>query len=355
MTDENKINKWFYDNTKLYERPDLEYLNEYISENPYEIKKISISNDYKFNYISSHIKNIRFENIFKLNWMIICDTLKDLFPKVNILCEFEKSTFIDSEIQKGNATFKHDIYISISNQNNDRMYDCVIEYFEEKSHKRKSIDCDKELYVQQMADYYIVYREESNSLDNFYLNTIHKVLLLICACSNDHYTLSKVNFFKNNMDDQKIIKTKTEYFNNIIKYHKKNHFNFEEFFIELNPINLETEDEFEIQEFIEYFNDNYKIMIKPDKKGYCGYSIFESIILFSDIKMSDRLEKYKRIYSEAMTIMINSQKEIIHHINEVNNKKRNLPEFLDTFIRNHLQNYRKPFTLRKAFDNLNKK
>jgi hypothetical protein len=355
MTDENKINKWFYDKTKLYERTDLDYLNEYISSIIHlcKIEEIFISYDYKFNFISSSFKNIRFENIFKLNWMIICDTLKDLFPKINILCEFEKSSFIDSEIQKGNATFKHDIYISICNPNNNRMYDCVIEYFEEKSHKRKPIDCDKELYVQQMVDYYIVYREESNTLNKFFLDTIHKVMLLICASSDDPYTLSKINFFKNSMNESDL-KNNTHYFNNIMKYHKNNHFNFEKFFIELRPKNLETEDKFEIQEFIDYFRNEHQILINPDEKGNCDYSIFEDIILFLDINMSHRLGKYKRIYSKAMLVMLNSQKEIIHHINEVNNKKRNLPEFLDTFIRNHLQNYRKPFTLKKAFDNLNK-
>ena len=83
---------------------------------------------------------------------------------------------------------------------NNKIYDCVIEYFEEKSHKRRSIDNDKELYVQQMVDYYIVYKEESNMMNKFFLDTIHKVLLLICACSNDHYTLSKINFFKNNIN-----------------------------------------------------------------------------------------------------------------------------------------------------------
>ena len=124
---------------------------------------------------------------------------------------------------------------------------------------------------------------------------------------------------------------------------------------ELKPRNPETDEEFEFQEFIEYIKDKYDIIIKPDKKGNCEYSIFESIILFLDINMSDRILNYKKIYSEAMSIMINSQKEIIYYINEVNNKKRNLPEFLDTFIRNHLINYRRPFTLEKAFESLNKK
>ena len=354
MAIEQRINEWNNNKTKLYERIDLDYLNEYLSSRLHmcKIEEIFISYDYKFNFISSHIKNIRFENIFKLNWMIICDTLKDLFPKINILCEFEKSSFIDSEIQKGNATFKHDIYISICNPNNNRMYDCVIEYFEEKSHKRKPIDCDKELYVQQMVDYYIVYREESNTLNKFFLDTIHKVMLLICASSDDPYTLSKINFFKNSMDDSKI-KINTHYFNNIMKYHKNNHFNFEKFFIELNPIN-ENEDEFEIQEFIDYFQDEYQIIIKPDEKGNCEYSIFKNIILLLDSNVSRIILGYRKMYSTAMDIVFNSQQEIIHHINEVNNKKRNLPEFLDTFIRNHLQNYRKPFTLKKAFDNLNK-
>ena len=61
---------------------------------------------------------------------------------------------------------------------------------------------------------------------------------------------------------------------------------------------------------------------------------------------------YKKIYLESMRIMIESQKEIIIYINQSNEKKRYLPEFLDSFLKNHIQNYSKPHALKLAFENL---
>jgi len=350
MSINDTINNWFQKNKKLYKLSHLKLINDYISlQNTTVIRQIFISNDYNFEYISSQFKNIRFENIFKLNWLSICNKLIEYFPKVNIKCTFEKHSYIDEKIKNSNCRFIHDVYILINNPKNDRLYDCAIEYFEEKSHTRKCVDYDKELYCQQIVDNYIVYREESNKLDDFFKKTIYKILLLICASCNDHYTLSKINFFKNNQNN---LKKYTEYFNRIINCKKKNKFNFKEFVIELHIINPETESVFVIDDLIEYLEENYNITIEPDEKGNCEYSIFVSMILFLDINMSARLSGYKKIYNIAMNIMFDSQQEIIYYINEINDKKKNLPEFLDIFCRNHIQNFIKPFSLEKAFQNL---
>jgi len=347
MLTDDKINDWYSKNTKLYKPSDLKLINNYISNNKtLEIKEISISSNYKFEYISTEFKNIRSENIFKLNWMLICEKIIEYFPKIKINCLFEASSYIDGKIQKGNATFKHDVYISI----NDK-YDCAIEFFEEASHKKKSIDSDKELYSQQVVDQYVIHKEKEN-YDSFYRNTIYKILLLICASCDDHYTLSKINFFKNNSDNPNKIKRQTQYFNNIITYHKKNKFHFERFFKVLTPIKLETEENYEMDEFINFLEEKYELIICLDEKGYCEYRVFASMIIILDINISEILTVYKKIYLETMSIMIDSQKEIITYINESNNKKKNLPEFLDTFLKNHIQNYCNPYALKKAFNNL---
>jgi hypothetical protein len=350
MITDNKINDWYSKNTKLYKPSDLKLINNYISiDKTLEIKEISISNDYKFKYISTRFKNIRCENIFKLNWMLICEKLIDYFPKIKIDCLFEASSYIDSKIQKGNATFKHDVYISI----NDK-YDCAIEFFEEKSHKKKSIDTDKELYSQQVVDQFIIYKENEDN-DLFFRNTIHKILLLICASNNDHYTLSKINFFKNNMNNPNKLRTQTQCFNRIINYHRKNKFHFKRFFNELAPLNLDSEEKYKLDEFINFLEEEYSLIIILDEKGYCEYNVFASMILLLDINITHNLKIFKQNYLESMTIMIDSQKEIITYINDSNNKKRNLPEFLDTFLKNHVQNYCKPYALKKAFNNLSLK
>ena len=349
---EREINSWFEKNTKLFMNSDLLTLSDYIANfDGVETKQINISNDYKFEYISSNFENIRPENVFKLNWLNICNKLSEYFPKIKINCMFEKASIIDNEIQKGNATFKHDVYITINNKMSDIIYDIALEYFEEKSHKKRSVDCDKKLYVQQIVDYYIIYKEKLNNMQEFYLNTIHKTMMLICSASDDHYTLSKINFFKNNQTNPKKLKKQTETFNKIISFHKMNKFNFNEFFIELEPKHPETEEDFEREEFIEFLEENYEITIKTDKQGNCDYSNF-IVILELDSNISKKLYDYKKIYFEAMNIMLTSQKEIIHFINESTDKKLNLPDFLDTFLNNHIQSYRKKNTLKQVLENL---
>ena len=341
-----QINKWFSKNTKLYNISDLIILYDYIKRIQANTIDISFSHDYKFKYISNKFKNIRPENIFKLNWMLICDNLKIYFPEIKIDCQFEVNSLIDGQIQNKKSTFKHDVYITI----NDK-YDCAIEFFESKSHKRKCIDSNKESYTQQVVDYYIIHKEEQD-INLFFHDAIHKILLLICASSNDHYTLSKVNFFKNNKNTSNKIKKQTEYFNKIIKFHKENKFNFKDFFKELSPTNLESEEDYDFNEFIDFLEEEYGLIIKTDEEGNCDYHTFASIILYLDTNISDILKVYKKIYLESMRIMIESQKEIIIYINQSNEKKRYLPEFLDSFLKNHIQNYSKPHALKLAFENL---
>ena len=348
-----EINSWFEKNTKLSLKSDLLTLSDYIANfDGVETKQINISNDYKFEYISFNFENIRPENVFKLNWLNICEKLSEYFPKIKINCMFEKASMIDNDIQKGNATFKHDVYITLNNKTSDRIYDIALEYFEEKSHKKRSVDCDKKLYVQQIVDYYIIYKEKLNNMQEFYLNTIHKILMLICSASDDHYTLSKINFFKNNQSNPKKLKKQTDVFNKIINYHKINKFNFNEFFIEFLPKKIDSEELFEMDEFIEYLEENYELSIEFDNKGNCEYDIFASMIIMLDTNISGKLKFYKNIYKETMNTMLASQKEIINFINETTDKKTNVPYFLDTFLNNHIQSYRKKVTLKQVLENL---
>ena len=348
---EEQINIWFKKNTKLHKRADLKMLNEYIIKHIIKTKKINISNDYMFEFIDKQFDNIRPENIFKLNWLHICKKLDSYFPQIKIKCMFEKASDVDKEIQKGNAVFRHDVYICICNPLNNKKYDCALEYFEKNSHTKRSIDTDKELYTQQVVDEYIVYEEKSYDLDTYFLNTIHKIMLLICASLNDKYTLAKINFFKKFKSNPKELKALTNNFNTILKYKKDNIFNFSIFYENLQPLNPDTEEEFEFDEFIDFLK-NYDIYVNLDKKGNAKYNIFARIILKLDSNISDYLTSYKDIYSETMDIIMDSSDQIIEYINKSNTKKENLPEFLDMFLRNHLQNYKKKFTLKTAYANL---
>ena len=146
MEIDNTINTWYKQNKKLSNSKDLIFLNEYILSSK-KTEQISISNDYIFEYISSQYKNIRSENIFKLNLMNLCEQINKYFSKIKVNCTFEKSSYNDKLIKKGNCRFIHDVYIVIYNPKNDKSYDCVFEFFEEKSHTKKCVDYDKELYL----------------------------------------------------------------------------------------------------------------------------------------------------------------------------------------------------------------
>lgn len=353
MSIESNVRKWYANKTKLYKKADLDIIYKYIKPIG-KTKRIRISNDYHFKYIKSQFENIRFENIFKLSWMMICKRLTKYFPKINIVCKFEVPSIIDCEIKKLKSTFKHDIYITICNNKNDRNYDCVIEYFEKASHTIKSVDNNKEIYTIQIVDQYIVYREE-NDMKNFYSDTIHKILLLICASTNDNYTLSKINFFKNNISNIIKLKKQTVDFNKIITFHRNNKFNFESFLNEFIPINPDTEEEFTMNEFIEYLKEFYKLIVCIDETGNCSYELFGNMIMLLDINISEKLIDFKKIYNEATNIMFKSQSEIITYINEINNKKKNIPRFISNFLENHIDNVKMPFAQKKAYEHLARK
>jgi hypothetical protein len=333
---ENEINKWSK-NKRITNHKDINLLHEYIKQKKIisgdSQNIIYISSDYEFEYYNDNFVNIRNENIIKLNCYLICKRLTNYFPEINIECKFETHSIIDSMLKEKGTTFKHDVYILIDNNKNDKKYECVIEYFE-KNHKYTiPKDTDKQIYTRQIVDNYIVYKEESNNIDEFYKFLIHKLLLSICASLSDNYILSKINFFKNNKNNLKKIKKQTENFNKILKYHKNKKFNFEELFIELIPINLKTGENFTIDEFIEFLEENYNISIIVDKKGNCDYSIFVKIIM-KLVNHSDKIDDYQDIFADAMDILSESSKEIMEYINEINQNKSNLPIFMQNFLQN---------------------
>ena len=355
MSNELKIREWYEKKSKLDNQSDLEIIYDYIR--PIAIaKRICISNSFKFKCIKTQFENIRFENIFKLNWMKICRKLNKLskkyFPKINIICKFESPSNMDYNMQK--YTFKHDVYIIIENLEHNKYYDFAIEYFEKDSHTRRDIDNNKELYCQQMVYQYIIYREEANNIKTFFLDTIYKILLSICVSCDDIYNLAKINFFKNNHYNPIKLKNTTDTFINIVNYHKSNKFNFEKLFNKLLPKNLVTKELFEMNEFIEFLEENYNIIVNIDDNGNCNYNLFTSMILDLDINISQRIKPYKDIYSEAMNILLNSQKEIINYVKETTEKQQLLPEFLTYYLTNKIQSFNRPFAREKAYENLRK-
>ncbi len=353
MEHANQIQTWFNKKTKLYKRHDLDILRKYLNEiDKSLINKniINFSSDIEFVYYDCNIDNIRPENIFKLNWYYIIKRMKKLFQNVKIKINYECPSIIETDIkEKRTMCYQHDVYITI--RNNNVIYDYVLEYFETKSHNIKK-DTDKQICTTQYVNIYSIYKEKQNLYD-YMKSTIHNLLVLVCAAINDPFQLSKVNFFKNH-NNKLTLKKDTELFNKIISIKQNNKFHFEEFFESMNPKNGTTGDYFELDEFIEFIEDNYNIKIELDDDGNCSYKTFSKLIISLDKQVySKYIQDYKKIYQYAMDILFDSQKQIIDFIKIFNEKKTNLPDFINFFFLNHIQNYKNKNTLSKVRGTLN--
>ena len=353
----NVLSKWFTNKTKLHKLEDIKYLQRFLVGTDQNISSIiKFSLDYKFDYfdldrIDCLKIQVRPENIFKINFYRIIKKLKTYFSNVNIEIFFEKSGNNDNLIKKSNCTFKHDVYIKISN--NYKFYDIGLEYFETIHDRIK--DNDKEISSKINLDGYYIYSEKDYNYNDFMKETIYSLFLAICALSDNPFVLSKINYFKNYYEDEKNLKKDTELFNTVIQWKKTNSFNLKNFFERSIIINPDTEDEFEFDEFIEYLYDNYRIRIKfLDKIFNCEYKYFVDIIMNISIECSDIILSYRRIYCKTMEILFESEKEIFKWVSKSNEARRLVPKYIDNFLLNHIKNYRCIYTLEKVQEILNK-
>ena len=358
--EKNKLSKmskkyWNKKKTKIINLNDLQILAYYLgtnygydnndddddndNQNSDTIKYITIAGKYIFNYSIYEDNDIRQENIFKLNFYNIVKKLKYYFPNVDIKIFFEKPTYVDKEIKKPKNTYKHDVIINIAQKiendtnNEDEEYDIentfevVLEYFE-KIHNRFS-DEDKKISTNLFADEYFVYDENTNDINEFMKDTIYGLIQIICASTNDEYELSKILYFNKNYKN-KTIKNDVSYFNKIINNKKTGKFNFEDFYNEINPICVETEEDYSQKEFIELLHSKYKIKIKIDKNDECNSEIFDEILIHTErsIVESNNLFKYKNIYLSAINTLQIASKEIIKLMKKQRTKRLQLPQFV---------------------------
>ncbi len=114
-------------------------------------------------------------------------------------------------------------------------------------------------------------------------------------------------------------------------------FNLKIFFEDAILTNPETEEEFELDEFIEYLMDNFRIKIIFLNSNYdCEYKYFVDIIMNIGIECSDIINSYRNIYSKTMEILLESEREMLNWIKEANKSRRLVPKYLDYFLLNHI-------------------
>lgn len=358
----NIVSEWFNLKTKLYKEEDFHILLKYVKNNTNEeqVQKIEFSSDFIFNYFILTPKNceiikVRPENIFKLNLFAIVYRFNKYFPysenSSNALIEiaFEGSGLIDLEMKKKKCTYKHDVYIKISNENED-FYDIGLEYFETIHDRIK--DYEKEISSKVNLSSYNVFKEDKNDYVEFIKNAVYSIFLGKCTLEDNPYTLSKIIYFKNyNQNNKKrSLQTDTDMFNNIISWEQTDSVDLKLFFDDCGLINPESEELFEYNEFIEYLVENYDLEINFLDKGKnkCNNNTMINFLMTIN-NYSDKIKYYKLMYARAMCVLKESQKELIFWIKESINTKRLIPKYIDSYLYNHLINHKDPFALKKVY------
>jgi hypothetical protein len=339
------VKHWNKKNTKITNSDDLKileyYLKNIINDNV-DTKEIEITDDYKFNYIIYNNDNIRQENIFKLNLLNIVNKLKIYFKNVDIDIFFEKYTWADKEIKLAKAVYKHDVIININNKDIDEdeqqseTFEIALEYFE-KIHNRFS-DGDKNISAIQTSDEYIVLHEKTDKLKKFYTDTIYSLIKFICASIDDKYELSKILYYKNISNNTNTITY--DYFSRIIDFKKNKTFNFEEFYKELIPRNNDTNDDYTLDEFIDFLEEDCKLTIEYDNSYNCDIKYFDKLIIFIGGNQinSFALTKYKNTYSIALNMLNDASDEIIKLMKIIRNKRFQLPTYIKNLLTYHKDN-----------------
>jgi hypothetical protein len=355
---ENKVTEWFDNKTKLSKSKDFTILVKFLNncvEKEIKMSSVSFSNDYHFTFID--IPNLdlrdqlRYENVFKLNILLIVKKIRKYFTKnkVNISLNFEAPSEIDCVIKEKRATYKHDAYIKVQKEYCDEendddeycdivydedYYDIGLEYFEDPHNS--IIDNDKEISSNVILDKYLYYREEqTNKFTDFMKNVIYNIILLVCTSTNDIYTLSKINFFKNFEGDVKLLKQYTGIFNYIMDCREKDSLNINEFLKLMELTDLEG-NEYSMDNFIEYIVDKFpKCQITKNKyKEHIGdYDLLKKLIINLHELQSDYIGVYKQIFDKSIDIFIKSQEEIMNLIKQ---KNKITKEFLPRYIENLL-------------------
>jgi len=349
------ITLWSDKKNKIADKESLDIINHFINiKKIYNTINFVICDKYNFSYIQYEDGNIRQENIFKFNFSNIVKKLNEYFPNVFISIEFEKGTTIDKKLKKLNAIYKHDIilkikprYIYDDSEDEDETeiekntYEIVLEYFEKKHNKFN--DDDKKISTNLFSDGYYVFNEKYDDMNEFMIDTIYSIIEFICATCKDTYELSKILYFNKNYKSKSYTKD-VQTFTEIIEINKSDKFNFTDFYDKIQPHNPETGDEFTEKEFVEFIEEEYNITIDDNFNS----ELFETLIinLNNDISETARLQKYKKIYVNAMKTLRFASQKIIKIIEKQREKRLQLPEFVINIQKFHKDNLKKEILLK---------
>lgn len=321
---------------------------------------IKLSNDYIFNLffvkdeeILKKELNTKMEYVFNVNISTIVNTIKKIKEFSNLVYSFGFRENLKSEeklIAKKNC-HKIDAIIRIENSADD--VEMCVEYNEYNSHskmtKNRSEDSFKESHISQFCHYYEQYHEqetpEVSYFIEFYTDLIFTIFQYSCSILENKSTLAKILYFKNYVG--KNIKIDTTKFNNLLKYHAMQNIKLQYIYEEFNPIDLETDEQFDsIESFKKYLVDNHGINV--DKKNMISFSNFGKMIVNLDANISSQLQTYKKIYASFMDSIIEASDVIISLCKRNDKQIKQRPQFVKNVITHYLFNLSDEFLVETA-------
>lgn len=293
---------------------------------------------------------------FKYNVIELINQLKTYYTDIIFTIEINSPCVNECKILQPQYTYNYDIYLKM--EKNNKKFDYGFDFFfdiNEDSNNRNKYTESKIL-----LDSYEYYIEEDIKthvdIKNYLYDISFKLLTTISTLEDNEYMLAENIFVKScgeNKTNKQILK-ELGYFSKIIEWKKSNLIDVEELFDELRLKDDKTEEQIDKKIFLKIINDiccKNQISFSTKQKNI-NYDIFEILLLnISSNYNSPSLLQYKNVYLKAIKMLMESLKIIINMVNEINMKKTFTPEYINSLIMFHLDEFRDP----NVIDNFIKK
>jgi len=336
--------------------PDV-FLNNFIVENQDKCTgMVSYGNDLVFKYIDFKKINqddcgVSFQDIFKFNMECIITQLSEYFPKILIFINYDEPNRNETLIKDWEKTIKHDTYIRF--EYDGEYFDCGFDFI------KKDIIINNYRYISSQVnlDYYKYFDEDCDSLNIFMSDCIRKLLTIICAISNDEFKLAEIMFADTNRELENL-QVQIGKFRKIIYGKKEGKMDFNEYYGYICPIDEETGEDMCKDQFIQYIESNVfeGKKIKFINNQFLSWDDFELIVIKLNSNISlNNIDTHKIVYIQATNTLMSALKTIIELIKQINKTKKYIPQYIDNFLSNDIENYSNKELLKNVYlklDNL---
>lgn len=275
-------------------------------------------------------------DIFKFNIHTIVEKLKNYFEDIEIKLNFDIPNRNESILKKYDNTFKHDIYISMSQTN--KYFDCAFDFI----NRNTTISTYKNICSLVNLDYYKYFDESLDKFDKFIEECIYRMLLLGFTITDDEYKFAEILYVgtHSNGIQPKTLDIRLGIFRKFMNGKKMNEYNFYEFYQEIMPINPKTGKDLDYNKFIKYieeniFNNEKQLIIH---NNMINMDDFESILLELNSDVSNIVKTYKSLYKLSNIMLITSLKKILELSRQINKTKKYTTQYIKLFMENDIVN-----------------